>query len=160
MHRRDRVVAKVRICLAHLPAWDERYDDPGLYRLESPGAGVCVAEQKTGWLIANGVWVLPARLRGTPESWVNGEAVGSGEWMAVWALRLPPEPLEAADLTRLAGDVAEPGRQHCAAGLLGQGVRRHRRRFNGVVARRVDGLLAHEGDGTQHPARAPAVGGH
>lgn len=28
--------------------------------------------------------------------------------MARWALRLPAEPLEAADLARLAGDVADP----------------------------------------------------
>lgn len=58
----------------------------------------------------------------------------SGERMAVRALRLPAETLEAADFTRLAGDVAEPSREHRAADALAPGVRRRRRDFGGFDA--------------------------
>ena len=78
----------------------------------------------------------------------------SAERMAVWALRLPPEPLKTADNTRLARDIAEPRRQHRASDALAHGLRLRRRRFGGVVARRFDGLLAHKAMVRQELARA------
>jgi hypothetical protein len=68
---------------------------------------------------------------------------GSGERMAVRALRLPTETLETADVTRLAGDSAEPGRHHRAANALANGRRRRGRRLGEVVARGRGGLVAH-----------------
>ena len=64
---------------------------------------------------------------------------GSGERMALWALRLPAEPLEATDLARLAGDVAETRRKHRAPEAL-LGMRLRSRRF---FAGCLEGLLTH-----------------
>jgi hypothetical protein len=55
----------------------------------------------------------------------NGLTPCSGERVALRALGLPAEPLETADLTRLARDAAEPGGQHGAADALAREGRRH-----------------------------------
>lgn len=109
-------------------------DDPVGPGLRGPPEGMATTFKRTGGSL---------RTRRRPGEVERTVRSTSAERMAVWTLRLPPEPLKTADSTRLTRDIAEPGRQHCASDAPAHGVRRRRLRFGGFFARRFDGLLAH-----------------